>query len=115
MGKLRHRGSQWTFKLISREESELMNSICSLLDSAGCLGNHCIKKKKVYVLIVCFPLLFNQKIIIEHPECGRQMLCVVGGWRMKCLWPEGICLLEGALRQARVRIQQGGAQFQEKV
>lgn len=40
-----------------------------------------LKKKKVCVLIVCFPYLFNQKIIIEHLDsrmwktnalcCGR--------------------------------------------
>lgn len=38
------------------------------------------------------------------------MLCVVEGWRMKCLCPEGICLLGEALKQARVGMQQGGAQ-----
>lgn len=55
-----------------------MNSICSLLDSAGCFRRHWVKKKKE-VSFYCFLFLFNQKIISEQLECGRQMLCVVEG------------------------------------
>lgn len=108
VGKLRPRGSQWTFKLISREESELMNSICIMLGVLEITG---LKKKRcVFFCIVCFPFVFHQKIIIEHLACGRQMRFVVEGWRMKCLWSEGIRLLGGALRQARGWMQQGGPQ-----